>query len=352
MDLTDRRLSAQGLAGSDLTSAEAAVERLLAVQGQDGRGARLAIRSRLADSVEEPTAALVDEALNDGRLVVGWVNRGTLHLVRSEDYRWLHAITGPRMKTSNQTRLRQEGVSEAQAEKAVKLIVKALADGPVTRPVLRDRLKAAGIPVEGQAMVHILYLASIRSLIVRGPMVGREQAFVLFRDWLGEPLRFDPAVHLPELARRYLAGHGPASDRDLAAWAGIPLGQARKGLSLVAGEIEELEEPDAAGETLVDLKSRTGPSGSLPVRLLGNFDPVLHGWASREWIIPEAARRGVVTVNGLFRPTILYGRRIIGTWSLRAGEIELAPFEELDSRTAAALDREIENVASYLAVDR
>ena len=348
MDLTDRRLSAQGLANSDLTGADAVVERLLAVQAQDGRGARLAIRSRLSGAVEKPTVALVDDALNDGRLVIGWLNRGTLHLVRAEDYRWLHAITGSRGATSNQTRLRQEGVSEAQAEKAVKMIVRTLADGPAPRPVLRQKLESAGIPVAGQAMVHILYLASIRSLIVRGPMAGKEQAFVLFSDWLGEPVAFDPDLHLPELARRYLAGHGPASDRDLAAWAGIPVGQARKGLAAIAGETEQLEERDAAGEVLLDLTGRREPPRPEAVRLLGNFDPVLHGWASRDWIIPAAAERGVVTVNGLFRPTILCGERIVGIWSMRDGQIELAPFGDLDERTAAALEKERARVVSYL----
>ena len=351
MDLPDRRLNAQGLADSDLTGPEAVVDRLLAVQAQDGRGARLAVRSRLAGSVDEPTSALVDEALNEGRLVVGWLNRGTLHLVRSEDYPWLHAITGPRAATSNRTRLRQEGVSEAQAEQAVKMLVRVLDAGPAPRPVLREKLEAAGIPVGGQAMVHILYLASIRSLIVRGPMAGKEQAFVLFRDWLGEPVGFDPDLHLPELARRYLSGHGPASDRDLAAWAGIPLGQARKGLTAIAGEIEELG-PDESGEALVDLKTRPEPSAAAGVvRLLGSFDPLLHGWNRRDWIIPDATARGVVTVNGLFRPSILVGKKIVGIWSLRSGEIELAPFGRLDRKTAVALDEEAERVLNYLGTN-
>ena len=43
---------------------------------------------------------------------------------------------------------------------------------------------------------------------------------------------------LGELARRYLAGHAPAADRDLARWAGIPLGEARRGLGGVAGLVD------------------------------------------------------------------------------------------------------------------
>ena len=34
--------------------------------------------------------------------------------------------------------------------------------------------------------------------------------------------------------RRYLAGHGPANERDLARWAGIPLRDVRRGLEAIA----------------------------------------------------------------------------------------------------------------------
>jgi hypothetical protein len=61
-------------------------------------------------------------------------------------------------------------------------------------------------------MVHILALASIRGLIVRGPATGRDQAFVLARDWLGTPPPgMSREAALGELARRYLAGHAPAT---------------------------------------------------------------------------------------------------------------------------------------------
>ena len=52
------------------------VGRILAVQAQDGRGARLAVRSRTTGG----TAIAVDQALAERRLVVTWLNRGTLHL--------------------------------------------------------------------------------------------------------------------------------------------------------------------------------------------------------------------------------------------------------------------------------
>ena len=69
------------------------VEDLLAIQAQDPRGARLAIRVRSAGV----SAADIDRAMSAERsLLISWLNRGTLHLVRSEDYPWLQVLTSPR----------------------------------------------------------------------------------------------------------------------------------------------------------------------------------------------------------------------------------------------------------------
>src|SRR5215217_1165526 len=102
------RLTAQLLAGPRARDPVAVAERLLAIQGQDARGARLAVRARS----EGLTASDVDRALTEERsLLITWLNRGTLHLVRSEDYPWLQALTTPPLQTGNARRLSQEGVS-------------------------------------------------------------------------------------------------------------------------------------------------------------------------------------------------------------------------------------------------
>ena len=303
-------------------------ERLLAVQGQDPRGARLAVRARS----EGVTAADVDRALSEERsLLITWLNRGTLHLVRSEDYPWLHALATPPLLTSNARRLRQEGVSESAAEKGMNVIERALAgEGPLTRPQLRERLGTAGIPTAGQALVHLLFLATLRGFAVRGPMVGKEHAYVLVCDWLGEQQPVDRDQALAELARRYLVGHAPADDRDLARWAGLPLRDARAGLTAIAKQLVERE------DGLVELvKSR--PAEPLPApRLLGAFDPLLLGWTSREEIV--GPHKLLVTVNGIFRPFALVGGKAVATWRFAGGKVTIEHLEKVSARATAALD--------------
>src|ERR1700710_3135103 len=104
----------------------------------------------------------------------------------------LQAVTTPPLWTSCRTRLRQTGVGEAAAERGVETVAKALTDeGPLTRAQLRERLDSADVPTAGQALIHVLFYASLRGVCVRGPMVGKEQAFVAVRDWLGEPEAVD-----------------------------------------------------------------------------------------------------------------------------------------------------------------
>jgi hypothetical protein len=332
------RLAAQLLAGERAADAIGVAERLLAVQAQDWRGVRLAVRAR---SVSR-SAADLDRALSDERtVVIAWLNRGTLHLVRSEDYPWLHALTAPGKATGNARRLAQEGVLPGAADRAVDVIERSLADdGPLTRQELGERISALGIRTEGQALVHLLGLASLRGLIVRGPLRDREHAYVLVRDWIGVPPSVDRGRALAELARRYLRGHAPASEHDLATWSGLPLRDARAGLRAITSEVTQ------RSDGLISLRHQGAAATPPPPRLLGAFDPVLLGWRSREWIV--GPHRPHITAGGVFRPFALVAGRAVATWSMPAGTLALHALEPLSAADTAALTADAEDVRQYL----
>jgi hypothetical protein len=342
MTVLAQRLSAQLLAGRPATNPLQIAKRLLAIQAQDPRGARLAIRARGTGIA----AADVDRELTEQRsLVITTLNRGTLHLVRTEDYPVLQSLTTPPLLTTNATRLAQTGVNPGTADRAFDLIDRSISeDGPQTRAALRERLERAGIPNLQHSMVHLIFGAAIRGRIVRGPMVGRQHAFALVRDWL--PASPPPArdVALAELARRYLAGHGPATESDLARWAGLPLRDARAGLGAIARELRRLP-----GE-LLDLAGR-GRAAQLPApRLLGAFDPLLLGWRSRAEVLGDHEPR--VVSGGVFRSFALVGGRAAAVWRLSAGArgVELEPFADLDATVAKALERDGEALRRFLGL--
>jgi winged helix DNA-binding protein len=336
-----RRLTAQLLAGAPARSAAAVAERLLAIQAQDPRGARLAIRARSSGL----DSSAIDRELTDERsLVITTLNRGTLHLVRAEDYPLLQSLTTPPLMTANATRLAQTGVDPDTAARGIDLIDRAIAEeGPLTRAALRDRLQRAGIPNLEHSLVHLIFGAAIRGHIVRGPMIGRQHAFVRVADWLPSSSAPPRGAALAELARRYLAGHGPAEAGDLARWAGLPLRDARAGLEAIARELRQLP------GSLVDLAAR-GRSARLPApRLLGPFEPLLLGWRSRDDVLGGSASK--VVSGGVFRGFALVEGRAAATWGLsEARGVEIKPFTGLDPDVMAALERDGEAVRQFLSI--
>lgn len=97
---------------------------------------------------------------------------------------------------------------------------------------------------------------------------------------------------------------------------------------------------------MVGLARRPVAAELPPPRLLGAFDPVLLGWASREPIL--ARREGAVVSGGLFRPFALVRGRAVATWSMPAGQVALKPFDRLSAKDSASLSADARDVVRYL----
>jgi hypothetical protein len=281
----------------------------------------------------------VHRAIAERSVVVTWVNRGTIHLMRPDDMPWLLALTAPTQRTGIARRFEQHGFGLDTADRAVAVMDRALADeGPLKREDLRDRVKAAGLMAEGRALMHLLFYASYRGLIVRGPVIGRQHHFVRTADWLGEQPAVDRDKALAELARRYLAGFGPATDADLAYWAGLPLRDARAGLGAIA---RELTHHDGG---LVDLARRDPAPERLPQKLLPLWDDLLVGWKDKSAIVgsDHVAR---VFGGGVIGPAATRAGRVVGKWSAARGKVVVEPF----SGSARGFAAEIRDVERFLA---
>src|SRR5438552_2530682 len=151
------RLAAQRLTDATRLRADpAAIARAVCgIQAQDMRAAQLALRVRSTGL----TVAIVDEAIARKRSVVRtWLMRGTLHLVAGEDVRWMLGLLGPFIDRRDETRRRQLGLDAALCKRGVAAMRKLLSGGPMTRPQLREQLRARGLPIAatGQAMIHLV----------------------------------------------------------------------------------------------------------------------------------------------------------------------------------------------------
>ena len=165
---------------------------------------------------------------------------------------------------------------------------------------------------------------------------------VAVSDWLGDPPEpLEPPEALAKLARRYLTGHGPADARDLARWAKLTLRDARAGLDAIRSELVEIP------EGLVDLVQRDEPAGMPRPRLLGPFDPLLLGWASRDFVVGP---HKVVTSNGLFRACALVEGRVVGTWGLNGTTLTIRLLERVKAQHVEALRSDAADVLRFLGL--
>ena len=185
------RILAQGLNGPDDGSASLGaaavadiVRRSGGIQAQDANAAMLQIRVRGAAAL---TAMDVREALEEDRSIVrSWAMRGTLHIFPAEDYDWLVALTGPAPMAASRAWRAGLGLHDTTVEAALRLTGHILAEeGPLPRPQLAERLGARDIPVEGQALNHILRYAGFAGLLCHGPVIdGSTETFAAIDSWL------------------------------------------------------------------------------------------------------------------------------------------------------------------------
>jgi Winged helix DNA-binding domain len=323
-ELARIRAATQLLGRRERRSPGEVVRRLLAVQAQEFSSLPLALRARSRGLARTDVYSSIDS----GDLVISWLNRGTLHLVCREDYPWLHALTPPKLEAWSARRLREEGVTDP--ERGIRQIAKALEDGPLLRKELGERSGK-----KGPALTHLLVAATLRGLIVRGPIRGREQTFVLTRDHIGEVPQVDREAALTELARRYFDGHAAASEADLAYWSGLPVRDVRHGMRLAGIDA------DASGASAPD-RRRADARRPLPPRLLPPFDPFILGWKERSFAIPAALTKRVMPGGGMFRAVVLVDGRVTGTWSRGGGHVVV------DAPEVEGLDAEIADVERFL----
>jgi hypothetical protein len=299
--LPDERLRSYRLAAQRLTAATAAADAaeaaraVVGVQAQDVRAAGLALSSRV------PGLRRAD--VDGAGLVRTWTVRGTVHLIDPGDLPWLDAVLGPRNRERFDAEMRKRGDYETAAGMLDDLVA-VLAERPLDRAGLLAELARRGHPALGQRSVNVLMPWAAARGLVAGLADGRYRA--------ARPLRaVDADLALATLARRYLAGYGPAAAADLAWWSGLPLATARRALAAV-----EHTETDR-GLLALPGTFDAAPPPAPPALLLAAFDTTMLGWRAREPLVAAADDHHVQHGGGMLRPVVLIGGRAAGIWSLK-----------------------------------
>ena len=283
-----------------LTPAEA-IRRLTPLQGQDPPAPYVALAARLDGFAR----ADLQSAIERHSVVKTTIMRLTLHLVAGAEYP-AYALL------ARQARMRAWRKTYAHLdEAAVSAELRAWFAEPRTNDEIRERVGCY------EGVIHDAWTAVIfaRTLLplIQLPPAGfwrdrRRPSFIVDPRSLPEPVEAAALV-----LSRYLAAFGPASHRDVAAWAGV----AQRDFAAAWERLPTVSYRDEHGSELLDLPDQLLPPAStrLPVRLLARWDQPLLAYADRERIIPLDLQPLKLTLSG--DATVTVDGRVAASWRLQ-----------------------------------
>jgi hypothetical protein len=308
-----RRLRAQCLTGASCGTPEAAVGRLVGVQAQDYGQATWSVGARTAGATE----ADVEEAFAAGRILRTHVLRPTWHIVLSADIRWLLTATAPRITARNRRRYEELGLDVAARDRAAAAFVAALRGGrPLTRTDMAEVAADAGVSPEGQRLPYLLMSAELAAVICSGPRRGKRQTWVLLEERASGVPDLPRDAALVELAVRFFAGHGPATQKDLAWWAGLTLTEVRAAIERAG---DQLRREEAGGLVLwssaAEPTDGPSPDSDAPVvRLIQGYDEYIMGYADTRWLLARPGSTWAVATPPVGRLVVVLDGRVAGFW--------------------------------------
>jgi hypothetical protein len=226
------------LSGQRYPSVAAAVDGLLAVQAENHPQASWAVATRTTGVTESDFG----RHFGDGVILRTHVLRPTWHYVSPDDIVWLVELTAPRVRQTMIQLQRSLDLDDATLDRSAELIGEALSGGVhLTRDALGERLRAAGLPAEGQRLGVMMFHAELSCLVCSGAVQDRQHTYALLDERAPAARRLDRDEALAELVLRYFSGHGPATERDLAYWATMTLTDIRTGLAAVGDRLDHVE---------------------------------------------------------------------------------------------------------------
>ncbi len=276
------RLRSQSLVSPHAASSAAVVRSLLAVQAENPGQAAWAVASR----TQLPDAGELETLIDQGGVVRTHVLRPTWHFVAAEDIGWLLELTAPRVRPVVLRQLVEtHGLVDARLDRATSIVLRALSEQPDrTREQLAGSLREHGVEPHGQMVMLLLAHLELERLICSGRPAGGTHTYALFADRVPVARRLERDEALAELTLRYFTGHGPATERDLAYWATLTLGDVRRGLTHVRDRLASF---DHDGRTFWHAPGDPPPAGRLSPagHLLQILDEVYRGYQDSRMVL-------------------------------------------------------------------
>lgn len=340
--LLRRRLHNQRLARSEFRRPADVVAWLGAVQAQDYPAAKWALGLRAPGL----TDADVENAFTEGRILRTHVLRPTWHFVTPADIRWMLALTGPRLHKACAPHNRALGLDDAILKRCRAMIERALRDGrQLTRAQLGEVLRDGGVETNSQALAQVMMHAELEALVCSGARQGKQFTYALLEERAprGRIVTRDEA--LGQLARRYFAGHGPATLRDYVWWSGLVVGDARRSLEIAGRDLERREIEDRTYWSAGSSSARAARGA----HLLPNYDEYFVAYRDRDAAVEPPRRAATARLGArpragdVFAHSLVIDGRLAGNWTRThrrdAVTVDVVPYRRLtpiDRRAVAA----------------
>lgn len=309
MNLLPRRLVNQRLARPDCRTAAAVVAWLGAVQAQDYPAARWAIGLRARGL----TDADVGRTFDEGGILRTHILRPTWHFVTPADIRWMLSLSGPRVNAVNAPYYGKLEIDAKVAARSRRVLDRALGRGePMTRAELGAALARGGVPATLLRLALLVMRAELDGVICSGPRRGSQFTYALLDQRAPRASAMTRDEALAELTRRYFTSHGPATIGDYAWWSGLTIGDARRGLQMVTGDLR----CDVAGDrTYWSARAAAAGRRASSAYLLPNFDEYVVAYRDRDDLVRSPRRDGPGTrASHVLSNAVVIDGRFAGTW--------------------------------------
>src|SRR5918998_6644764 len=312
--------------------------------------------------VEDLERGMVGEALWEHRsLVKTWVMRGTLHLLRANEFpTWLAARGVLKPRHHAKSWQKYYGLTYEEAEAMLAAIPEALDGRMLTREELAQEVgRIMGSEEIGGKLRDgfgaLLKPSAFRGDLLFAPSVGRNVRFARPDRWLPEwePAEIEESVR--EVARRYLAAYGPATREEFARWFGTTSpAQAGSLIQSLGGDVAPVEVEGTVAWMLAEhVREAEAAVPAGVVRLLPAFDHyVVAAPRDREAVLPGALKGRIYRPQGWLSPVLLVDGRMEGVWRHeRKGErlaVRIEPFGEQPGWVRRAAEGEAESLSRFL----
>lgn len=342
-DIARWRLHSQLLA-APAGDAEHVVRTLLAVQAENPSQSAWAVATRTAS----PRQSDLAEVLASGRVLRTHVLRPTWHYVHADDARWLIELTAPRVLPVFDQQLRPLAERMTELADAVEAVL-GEASGR-TRAELGAALADRGWELTGQQLMLLIGRLEMQLLVCSGAPRDGEHTYALMAERVPASRVLERDEALAELALRYCASHGPATERDLAYWATLTLTDARRGIAASAGGLASFEHD---GRTFWHAPGEAPAAAEPAGHLLQVLDEMYRGYQDSRWaldgegVVPRA-RETAIGMALVDAQLVAAMKRSV---TAKAVTFALQPYRALAAGERAAIEAAAARYAGFLGLE-